>query len=94
MSTDIEFDKLNAYVDGALDDAEVARVSRYLAKHPDARAYVERLRNLNVSLTTAYAGPLDQPVPAAIRATILARAGDPAALRQPGVVERLMRWLP
>jgi anti-sigma factor RsiW len=59
--------ELHDYVDGRLDDAERARIARYLAHHPERAAEVESYRAQAAGLHALYDSVLDEPVPAAMR---------------------------
>jgi hypothetical protein len=60
-------DRLAAYVDGALEPEEAARVVIGLADGAEDRQHVEALTELNHLLSAAYAAPLAEPVPDRIR---------------------------
>lgn len=62
---------LAAFADGALEPEDAARVVLHLADHPDDQAYVDEVMAANAALQRAFGGPMHQPVPAAIRDTIL-----------------------
>ena len=55
---------LVAYVDGMLGEAEREGVERALARDPQARAKVARLRRVDLPVAAAFEGLLDRPVPA------------------------------
>lgn len=73
MGAVIEAATLAAYVDGALEPEEAARVVMHLADSPQDRAKVARLTALNARLVAAFSAPLAEPVPERIR-----RAVDPS----------------
>lgn len=64
---------LQAYVDGALDEAERARVEALLAGDAQARAALARERALRARLDAAFAPVLDEPVPARLLAALGSR---------------------
>lgn len=72
---------LDAFVDGALAPEEAARVVLRLADCPRDQAYVDALMETNALLASAYAGPLHQPLPERLRATIFAPAAGGTARR-------------
>lgn len=59
---------LNAYVDGALADADRERVEAHLAAHPEDAERVRGLRDVNSALHASYDTVLDEPVPARLMA--------------------------
>lgn len=65
---------LAAFVDGALSPEDAAAVVMHLADHPQDQAYVDDLIAANEALAAAFAGPLHEPVPEAIRAAIMGDA--------------------
>lgn len=77
MTTVMDKERLAAFVDGELAPEEAAAVVLHLARHPGDQAYVDELYAANAALAQAFAGPLHEPVPEAIRAAILGAA--PAA---------------
>lgn len=64
-------DRLAAFVDGELSPEEAAAVVMHLADHPDDQAYVDDMAAANAALVQAFAAPLDEPVPPALRDLIL-----------------------
>ena len=62
--------RLAAFVDGALTPEEAAAVVMHLADHPEDQAYVDDLMAANTALARAFARPMTEPVPEAIRAAI------------------------
>jgi hypothetical protein len=62
---------LAAFVDGALSPEDAAAVIMHLADHPQDQAYVDDLIAANEALAAAFADPLHEPVPEAIRAAIM-----------------------
>ncbi len=99
----IDDDSLQAYVDGALDAAEAARVEAALAQDEALARRVRQLQALNAQLRAAFDPVLDEPVPARLSAllqppsapegTVLPfRARGTEASRHRHVLRR--RWLP
>ena len=83
---------LNAFADGELEPEEAARVVMHLADCPEDQALVDAIMMTNALLVRACAGPLEEPVPPAIRAAIFGppAAAEPrgarvVAFRRPGV---------
>lgn len=66
--------RLMAYVDGELDAAQAAQVEAAIAADPVLAERVTRQRALRVRLAAAYAGTLEEPVPAQLRAVLGAAA--------------------
>lgn len=64
---DLDEATLMAYADGELAAADAARVEAALASDPAAAQAVAAHRALRARLGVAYAGVLDEPVPAALR---------------------------
>jgi len=81
----LDRDLLAAFVDGALSPEDAAAVVMHLADHPQDQAHVDDLIAANEALAAAFAAPLHEPVPEAIRATIMgdavAGSGDRAVVR-------------
>lgn len=71
-------DRLAAFVDGELSPEEAAAVVMHLADHPQDQAYVDDLMAANEALSQAFAAPLDEPVPPAMRDLILGTPPPPA----------------
>lgn len=69
--TVMDHERLAAFVDGELSPEDAAAVVMHLADHPEDQAYVNDLMASNVALSEAFAAPLDQPVPQALRDLIL-----------------------
>lgn len=69
--TVMDKDRLAAFVDGELSPEEAAAVVMHLADHPQDQAYVDDLMAANAALAQAFAAPLDEPVPPALRELIL-----------------------
>lgn len=82
-------ERLAAYVDGALEPEDAARVVMHLADSEEDRRQVDALNELNRLLAAAYAAPLAEPVPERIR-RVLAPAPRPSGFRLP---ESLRGWL-
>jgi hypothetical protein len=60
-------DTLMAYADGELDPAERAAIERAMRTDPAIAAAVERHRALRADVAAAFAGILDEPVPARLQ---------------------------
>jgi hypothetical protein len=60
-------DTLMAYADGELDPAERAAIEQAMRTDPDVAAAVARHRALRADVADAFAGILDEPVPARLR---------------------------
>lgn len=71
MITMMDKDILAAFVDGELSPEDAARVVLHLADHPQDQAWVDDLYAANEALAQAFAGPIHEPVPEAIRAAIM-----------------------
>lgn len=84
-------EEIAAWVDGAADPAEAERVEQILADDPAARAYAETLQQANRSLKSAFEAPMDEPVPAAIKAAIL---GEPGKVAQFPRRRSVSTWVP
>ncbi len=84
-------EEIAAWVDGAADAAEAERVERILADDPAARAYAETLQKANRALKSAFEAPMDEPVPAAIKAAIL---GEPGKVAQFPRRRSVSTWIP
>ena len=69
--TKIDRARIAAYVDGELTPEEAAAVAMHLADHPEDQAYADDLFAANAALAAAFAAPLQDPVPQAIRDVIL-----------------------
>jgi Putative zinc-finger len=78
MRTVMDKDRLAAFVDGELSPEEAAAVVLHLADHPGDQAHVDDLFAANEALIQAFAAPLHEPVPEAIRAAIIGPAAAPA----------------
>lgn len=77
--TAMDKDRLAAFVDGELSPEEAAAVVMHLADHPQDQAYVDDLMAANAALVQAFARPMEEPVPPALRAMILG-AAEPAVV--------------
>lgn len=69
--TTMDKTRLAAFVDGELSPEEAAAVVIHLADHPEDQAWVDDLAAANAALARAYSAPMHEPVPPAIRDTIL-----------------------
>lgn len=83
MITVMDKDRLAAFVDGELAPEEAAAVVLHLADHPGDQAWVDDLYAANEALALAFAAPLHEPVPEAIRAAIMGPAATVVAFRPP-----------
>lgn len=78
METVMDKRRLAAFADGELPPEEAAAVVLHLADHPGDQAYVDDLFAANAALSAAFAGPMAEPVPEAIRAAIMGETAVPA----------------
>ena len=78
----IDRSQLAAFADGELSPEEAAAVVMHLADHPEDQAFVDEIMAANAALARAFAAPMSEPVPDAIRATILGESSSAAPLRQ------------
>lgn len=91
-------EELGAYLDGECDAAEAARIAALIESDGELAARAERLRRDMALVQQAFAGMLDEPVPAALRAAVTppeaaaegTKVVDFAAAR----AARRPRWLP
>lgn len=79
--SEVSRDNLMAYVDGALDGTERARVEAYLATRPEAAAEVAQLQRQSDAIRTLYGPAAAEPVPPRLSVAALARAQDKARSR-------------
>lgn len=70
-------DLLSAYVDGELEAADRERVDAWLQAHPEDRARVQAWQADRAALAALFNPVLDEPAPAALRATVWRRQGLP-----------------
>lgn len=70
-------DLLSAYVDGELEAADRERVDAWLQAHPEDRARVQAWQADRAALAALFNPVLDEPAPAALRATVWRRQGPP-----------------
>ena len=68
---------LSAYVDGELEAADRERVEAWLQSHPEDRARVQAWQADRAALAALFNPVLDEPAPAALRATVWRRQGPP-----------------
>ncbi len=80
-------DTLMAYADGELDPAERAAIEQAMRTDPAIAAAVERHRALRADVAAAFAGILDEPVPARLQPPAPAPVVSLAAER-----EKRRRW--
>ena len=71
MARRVTDEQIAAFVDGALDDREAALVAAALAEDAAARAYAEEVERANRLLRAAFAAPMEEPVPAPLRDSLL-----------------------
>ena len=83
--------EIAAWVDGSADAADAERIERIVAADPAARAYAEALQKTNRALKTAFETPMDEPIPAAIKAAVL---GEPGKVAQFPKRRRAAAWVP
>ncbi len=77
-------DALHAYVDGRLGPEERARVEARLTRHPEDAAAVQAYRLQNRDLRAAFAPVLDEPLPPALQAAVMAGGARGAPGAAPG----------
>ena len=70
-------DLLSAYVDGELEAADRERVEAWLQSHPEDRARVQAWQADRAALAALFSPVLDEPAPAALKATVWRRHGPP-----------------
>jgi len=75
----IEPEKLMAFVDGELDEAERGRVEAAIAADPNLRAEVDRQRRLRTALVDHYGPVAQEAVPDGLRAMLGAEANESMA---------------
>jgi hypothetical protein len=80
-------DTLMAYADGELDPAERAAIEQAMRTDPAIAAAVERHRALRADVAAAFAGILDEPVPARLHPPAPANVVSLEAVR-----EKRRRW--
>jgi hypothetical protein len=80
-------DTLMAYADGELDPAERAAIEQAMGTDPAIAAAVERHRALRADVAAAFAGILDEPVPARLQPPAPANVVSLEAVR-----EKRRRW--
>ncbi len=73
-SLSIDDATLEAFVDGRLGPADAARVSDWLAAHPEKAAEVEAMRQQNAAMAALFSPVANEPVPA--RLDVRRIAGD------------------
>ena len=74
--TAMDKDCLAAFVDGELSPEEAAAVVMHLADHPQDQSYVDDLMAANAALSQAFAAPMEEAVPPALRDLILGPAPE------------------
>lgn len=75
MADEITQQDLHDYLDGRLDEADRARIARYLAGHPERAAEIESYRAQVAGLHALYDPVADEPVPAAMAALLRRHRG-------------------
>lgn len=75
--TQMDKDRLAAFVDGELSPEEAAAVVLHLADHSEDQAYVDDLFAAYEALQQAFSAPLHDPVPEGIHAAIIGAAAAP-----------------
>lgn len=73
---------LNAFADGELEPEAAARLVMHLADCPEDQAVVDGIMVMNALLVRACGGPLDEPVPPAIRAAIFGPSANVTPFRR------------
>lgn len=75
MSAKVTREQIAAYVDGALSEAESARVAEAIAQDGAARAYAAEVEHANRLLREAFGAPMAEAVAPGLRNTILEHPG-------------------
>lgn len=92
--------EIAAFMAGALDGADAARIAQALETDPAAQEAAERLAEgagpnpADALLRAAFAAPMAEPVPARLTASVLAEPGKVASLPRRGGGPRPMAWAP
>jgi hypothetical protein len=81
-------DTLMAYADGELDPAERAAIEQAMRTDPEVAAAVARHRALRADVAAAFAGILDEPVPARLQPA----APAPTVVSLDAAREKRRRW--
>ena len=76
----IDDDTLQAYVDGALDAADAARIDAALAQDETLARRVRQLQAVNAQIRAAFDPVLDEPVPAHLSALLQPRSAPAATV--------------
>lgn len=98
MSRNWTEDEIAAFVDGATSDEDARRIAALVASDEAARAVADRLRRQNALLREAFAAPMAEATPPAIRAALgsappAGRAARRVERRETGRVRRrLPAW--
>ncbi len=77
--TKITHEQLSAYLDGELSDAALAEVEAAIAADASAAARLAEIRAADEHLRSAFAGALEEPVPARLEALLRAPRGPSVA---------------
>jgi hypothetical protein len=85
-------DTLMAYADGELDPAERAAIEQAMRTDPAVAAAVERHRALRADVAAAFAGILDEPVPARLQPPAPANVVSLEAVREKRTERRRWSW--
>jgi hypothetical protein len=85
-------DTLMAYADGELDPAERAAIEQAMRTDPAVAAAVERHRALRADVAAAFAGILDEPVPARLQPPAPANVVSMEAVREKRTKRRGWSW--
>ena len=85
-------DTLMAYADGELDPAERAAIEQAMRTDPAIAAAVERHRALRADVAAAFAGILDEPVPARLQPPAPANVVSLEAAREKRTERRGWSW--
>jgi hypothetical protein len=85
-------DTLMAYADGELDPAERASIEQAIRTDPAVAAAVERHRALRADVAAAFAGILDEPVPARLQPPAPANVVSLEAVREKRTERRRWSW--
>lgn len=83
-SSNFDLEKLNAYLDGELDEVAANGMKAYLENHPEARRVLAEYRSQDDTLRAALAGALTEPVPDRFDRLINASGLDPEPHASPG----------
>ncbi|SEA50675.1 anti-sigma factor family protein [Rubrimonas cliftonensis] len=82
MSRNWTEDEIAAFVDGAASDEDARRIAALIESDEDARATADRLRRQNALLREAFAAPMAEATPLAIRSALGAPSPTGRAARR------------